>query len=121
MDVYAYDQFPSPSRNHLCLRGIATGWLPGRPALPETASRGPGAAGILQGIANPVPGRGWLEGCATAGRYAAWQVVGDLQRSRAERVGRQAECRQPDGPAVLRKFHGGADTDCAGACATLSH
>jgi methyl-accepting chemotaxis protein len=44
----------------------------------EAARDGTGAAGFVQGIANPVSRFGRLEGRAATGRDAAWQVVGDL-------------------------------------------
>ena len=49
-----------------------------------------------------------LEGCAAAGRHAPRQVVGDLQRARAERARREARHRQPEHQARLRELHGRA-------------
>ncbi len=76
--------------------------LPRRPALPcAGAARRHRAQ--LQGIDRQLPGRRRLEGRQPAGRDDARQLVGGLQRARAERSRRPAQHQQPEHQGVLSR------------------
>src|SRR5271163_219726 len=47
-------------------------------------------------------------------------MVGDLQRSRAERAGRTTDRQQPEHQAIFREFHGSANSRCTGPFAAFS-